>query len=733
MISIALILCFVVTLSPVTPAFAVGERQDPEPPNPINPLADSTIYLPMVTGGSGEGSGQSTDLEIVKTSSEANVAPNQAFSYTITVTNHGPGSASGVVATETLPGQVTLDTAAPSQGSYNSTTNTWTVGNLASGGSATLTLSVTAQPAASGTLTNQVSVTGGQTDPVPGNNTSTVNTPVTITPVQDADLEITKTSSTSGVTPTQSFTYLITVTNHGPAAATNVVAAETLSSKLTLNLATPSVGTYNTGTNQWTIPSLANGASATLTLSVTVKSGQTGTITNQVAVTCSQNDPNTGNNSDAVNVTISSTASAPRSDDFNYYPGLKTFIWSFVNPLSDAQVRVDGSHVRLTLPAGVAHKAWSGGVNNAPRILQSVQNVDFEIEAKFDSRPSGTYAAHGITAEQDSNDFIRFEFFSYGTNTLYMYASKILNGVEEVILETDITSQINAAPMYLRINRQGANWTLTYSANGVDWSTFTTFTQSYTVQRVGLYTGNSGTTIPGYEMVADYFFNTASPISPEDPIHPSFIKSDDFNTSSLNTGLWTLTNPSGGEIMDFTGTQVKLYASSAAEHDIWDGTQIFAPRLMQTANNRSFEIEAKFDSTPSGTYTAQGLLVQQDDNDLLEYYVYSFGTTLRIFAALVVDGVEQQPYLVDTNIPTSRITAAPMYLRINRSGNFWTLSYSGNGTDWWTAVTFNRSMVVNQVGVVVGNQDDPDTGILPGFLMIVDYFQNNAMPINPHD
>ncbi|MBT8442278.1 MAG: DUF11 domain-containing protein, partial [Gammaproteobacteria bacterium] len=93
----------------------------------------------------------------------------------------------------------------------------------------------------------------------------------------DANLIITKELDPSTPGPFaegDNVTYLLTVTNAGPLDATNVTATDTYPSELTLGTATPSGSTtYNSGSGVWTIGSLSSGASATLTLAGTVKSG----------------------------------------------------------------------------------------------------------------------------------------------------------------------------------------------------------------------------------------------------------------------------------------------------------------------------------------------------------------------------------------------------------------------------------------------------------------------------
>ncbi len=82
------------------------------------------------------------DLSLTKTVSNPNPQDGDIINYTITVTNSGPGNATGVEVTDILPSGVIYQSNSASHGSYNPTTGIWWIGNLASGSSATLTISV---------------------------------------------------------------------------------------------------------------------------------------------------------------------------------------------------------------------------------------------------------------------------------------------------------------------------------------------------------------------------------------------------------------------------------------------------------------------------------------------------------------------------------------------------------------------------------------------------------------
>jgi uncharacterized repeat protein (TIGR01451 family) len=108
------------------------------------------------------------------------VRVGQPLTYTVTVVNNGPATATGVTLTDTLPGGVTFDSASPGQGSCTGTTTvTCTLGTLAGGASTHVTIAVT--PTQAGSLTSSASVSGSPTDSSPGNNTATATTTATAT------------------------------------------------------------------------------------------------------------------------------------------------------------------------------------------------------------------------------------------------------------------------------------------------------------------------------------------------------------------------------------------------------------------------------------------------------------------------------------------------------------------------------------------------------------------------
>lgn len=120
-----------------------------------------------------------TELTITQTDTPDPVNIASGLAYTLTAANAGPEDATGVVVTDTLPAGVIFQSASATQGSCSHSAGivTCLLGDIGSGTNATMNIAVTA-PVAAGTITNSATVSGNETDPIPGNNTSTENTVV---------------------------------------------------------------------------------------------------------------------------------------------------------------------------------------------------------------------------------------------------------------------------------------------------------------------------------------------------------------------------------------------------------------------------------------------------------------------------------------------------------------------------------------------------------------------------
>ncbi|MFD8147058.1 calcium-binding protein [Streptomyces sp. NPDC059708] len=113
------------------------------------------------------------DLAVTKTG-PASVSIGDQATYTVTVTNRSTTTAAtGVSLADTLTGPGTLLSATPGQGTctLTATTATCALGTLAPG--AQTTVRFTAEPRATGTLSDKATVSAAQTDPATADNTAT--------------------------------------------------------------------------------------------------------------------------------------------------------------------------------------------------------------------------------------------------------------------------------------------------------------------------------------------------------------------------------------------------------------------------------------------------------------------------------------------------------------------------------------------------------------------------------
>ncbi|PYU31261.1 MAG: hypothetical protein DMG28_15825 [Acidobacteria bacterium] len=162
------------------------------------------------------------DVSLTKTASPDPVPVGSNLTYTITVTNNGPDSATGVTVSDPLPPSATFVSDTPSQGSCTGTSIVvCNLGTLANAARATITIVV--RPTSTGTITNTASVTANEVDPNPANNTATQVTTVSgprvtlsTTNLNFGSQPVGATSPPQTVTLTNSGTGVLTITRITP-------------------------------------------------------------------------------------------------------------------------------------------------------------------------------------------------------------------------------------------------------------------------------------------------------------------------------------------------------------------------------------------------------------------------------------------------------------------------------------------------------------------------------------
>ena len=314
----------------------------------------------------------SADLSITKTDAVASYAPGGSLTYTIVVSNAGPASVSGATVMDTFPGSIASATwsCVTPVGASCTASGSGSIADsvtIPAGSSVTYTVNASVSPSASGPLTNTASVSApaGAVDPDPVNNSAT-DTDAQGT--SSADLSITKTDAVASYAPGGSLTYMIVVSNAGPASVSGATVTDTFPGSIasaTWSCVAP-VGASCTASGSGSIAdsvTIPAGSSVTYTVNASVSPSASGPLTNTASVSAPAGavDPDPGNNS-ATDTDAQGTSSADLSITktdavASYAPGGSLTYAIVVSNAGPASV--SGATVTDTFPGSIASATWS--------------------------------------------------------------------------------------------------------------------------------------------------------------------------------------------------------------------------------------------------------------------------------------------------------------------------------------------------------------------------------------
>ncbi|HEY2325673.1 MAG TPA: DUF11 domain-containing protein [Thermoanaerobaculia bacterium] len=254
----------------------------------------------------------SADVGVLK-SAPATANAGAQMSFTVTLSNGGPDTATNVSFTDPLPSQETfvsvLQNTGPAGTCFGGQTVFCSVPTLGSLQSAQFTVTVAISPSTpNGTvLNNTATATSDSFDSNSTNDSSSASTTVSA----NTDLSVVK-SGPASANAGSNAAYTIVVTNNGLADASSVSLSDVLPPNTTfVSFAQNSGPAFNCTTGATvtcSIATLTAGTSASFTLTVAVSAGASGTISNTANVTSTTPDSNTGNNTSTTPVTVTTSA-----------------------------------------------------------------------------------------------------------------------------------------------------------------------------------------------------------------------------------------------------------------------------------------------------------------------------------------------------------------------------------------------------------------------------------------
>jgi uncharacterized repeat protein (TIGR01451 family) len=249
--------------------------------NPANNTATLTTRVAPVA-----------DLALSCTQSAGTVHVGDSLSYTLTATNQGPSAAPNATLVLPLDSALSFTSATASQGSatFKNGQVTASLGSLAPGGQASVTVVLVA--AAVGTSTSTATIGSDDADPTPADNT--VSMTVAIVPLVDLHVAISASPTPAAVGGNLIFS--VTAANRGPDDASSVFLTDVLPAGVSVISAASDTGsppTIASGTLTTAIGALPVGAVATVLIMVKATVAAGSTLVDSASATAAeqQSDP----------------------------------------------------------------------------------------------------------------------------------------------------------------------------------------------------------------------------------------------------------------------------------------------------------------------------------------------------------------------------------------------------------------------------------------------------------
>ena len=178
--------------------------------------------------------GLNTDLALTKSANPTMVDPGGAVTFSLTVTNNGPGNSSGYVLNDPLPAGVTGASTATPGCAINAQTLVCAGSALAVGSSATATVTMNAPNPFPAPITNTATVTANENDPNSANNSASATVLGNAPAVSlKKTAVVTPAADQNAVAVGDSIQYAYQVTNMGNTSLTSVAVSDSTAGNVT--------------------------------------------------------------------------------------------------------------------------------------------------------------------------------------------------------------------------------------------------------------------------------------------------------------------------------------------------------------------------------------------------------------------------------------------------------------------------------------------------------------------
>lgn len=195
--------------------------------------------------------------------------------------------------------------------------------------------------------------------------------------------------------------------------------------------------------------------------------------------------------------------------------------------------------------------------------------------------------------------------------------------------------------------------------------------------------------------------------------------SDNFDCAgSALVSAWEFVNPTGdAATATRSGGALVISAVSASTYSAFTAANT-APAVLQSVPNGDFVIEAKLASTFAGTnQQTQGLMIEESPTRFLRFDFSNLDGEPFLFAAVVNVGGQATQQRAETSPPGISLDE-PLFLRITRAGDEWTLHHSVDGESFTQWHSFTEVLAVSRVGVFI--EKDADTPFAARFDYVVE-------------